>query len=101
MNKTGLSIKNLDDEDVKSEDSEIKEELTPEEDFRLCGQQIQQALYAGEEVGDQLYVDLYVAKLRITYTYRDKTDLSSELNEKAKRELELTKILGDLRAEHA
>lgn len=38
MNKTGLSIKNVDDEDLKSEDSEIKEELTPEEDFRLCGQ---------------------------------------------------------------
>ena len=42
-----------------------------------------------------------MAKLRLTYAYRDKADLNGELNEKAKRELELTKILGDLRAEHA
>ena len=51
MNKTGLSV-NLDDDDNKSEESEIKEELNPEEDFRLCGKQIQDTLYAGEEISD-------------------------------------------------
>ena len=36
MNKTGLSVR-IDDQDAKSEESEIKEELNPEEDFRSCG----------------------------------------------------------------
>jgi hypothetical protein len=36
MGKTGLSVR-MDDDDAQSEDSEMVEELTPEEDFRVCG----------------------------------------------------------------
>ena len=63
------------DDDALSEASEIEEELNPEEDFRVCGEQIQKCLFDGAEIPDQLYVDLYVAKLRITYEYKDKVTL--------------------------
>jgi hypothetical protein len=39
LNRTGLSV-HIQEDDAKSEASEIEEELTPEEDFRLCGKQI-------------------------------------------------------------
>jgi len=55
------------DDDAISEASEIEEELNPEEDFRLCGQKIQNYLIEGSEIPDQQYVDLYIAKLRMTY----------------------------------
>ena len=34
-------------DEVKSEASEIEEVLNPEEDFRSCGEQIQQCLFEG------------------------------------------------------
>jgi len=47
LHKTGPSKKKNDD-DVKSEKSELEEEvLNPEEDFRLCGEKIQNCLYEG------------------------------------------------------
>jgi hypothetical protein len=99
MNKTGLSVRI--DEDVKSEKSEIEEELNCDEDFRFCGEQIQNCLFNGEEISDQLYVDLYVAKLRMTYAYKDKIQLTNEVDEKARRELELTRIVANLLEEQA
>ena len=40
------------DEDAKSEASEIEEELNPDEDFRKCGQKIQECLFDGSEIPD-------------------------------------------------
>ena len=40
------------DDDAKSEQSELDEELNPEEDFRLCGKAIQEVLFDGGEVPD-------------------------------------------------
>ena len=63
------------EDDVISEASEIEEELTQEEDFRQCGEKIQNCLFDGAEIPDQLYVDLYIAKLRMNYEYKDKKAL--------------------------
>ena len=41
------------DDDAVSEASEIEEELNPEEDFRICGQKIQNYLIEGSEIPDQ------------------------------------------------
>jgi hypothetical protein len=38
------------EDDVVSEASEIEEELTPEEDFRQCGEKIQNCLFDGAEI---------------------------------------------------
>jgi hypothetical protein len=80
-------------DEVKSESSEIEEELQPEEDFRNCGERIQQCLFDGAEIPDQLYVDLFVAKLRMTYEYKDKATLKARLQEEAQTELDLTRSL--------
>jgi hypothetical protein len=47
-------------------------------------------LYEGKEISDQLYVELYIAKLRITFSYKDKETLKGEILSEARRELELT-----------
>jgi len=79
------------DDEVKSEASEIEEELNPEEDFRRCGEQIQECLFDGAEISDQLYVALYVAKLRMTYEYKDRAAIKERILTDAKKELELTR----------
>lgn len=90
-----------DADEVKSEASEIDEELNPDEDFRRCGEQIQACLYAGKEIPDELYVALYVAKLRMTYEYKNKGTLKAAVLGDAKRELELTRAVANLREEVA
>lgn len=87
------------DDDAVSEASEIEEELNPQEDFRACGEQIQKCLFDGAEISDQLYVDLYVAKLRITYEYKDRLTLGDTITAAAEKELELEKSLGKLKEE--
>lgn len=85
-----------DNEVAESEDSEIDEELHPSEDLRLCGQRIHECLFNGEEIPDQLYVDLYVAKLRLTYAYKDRATLKGEVHAAGARELELTRQIASL-----
>ena len=87
------------DDEVKSEASEIDEELNPEENFRVCGEQIQECLFDGAEISDQLYVDLYIAKLRMTYEYKDRANLKERILTDAKKELELTRSLANLSEE--
>ena len=60
---------------------------------------MQQCLYDGEEISDQLYVKLYVAKLRITYEYKDRATLKGEVSTDAKRELDLTRAVANLSEE--
>ena len=40
------------------------------QELRQCGTEIKQALLDGLEVSDQLYVRLFVNKLRSTYNYK-------------------------------
>ena len=55
-----------------SEDSEIDEEFNAEEDFRQCGEKIANLLQDGLEISDEVYVELYCAKLRLTYPHKSK-----------------------------
>ena len=92
----------VDNQDNKSEvNSEIDEELHADEDFRKCGEQIKQCLYDGIEIPDQLYVDIYVAKLRITYDYKNKKAINEGIHKAAKTELDLTRQLANLQEELA
>ncbi len=61
-----------------SEDSEREEEFNAEEDFRMCGQKIAELLKSGEEITDEVYVELFVAKLRSTYPIYEKSEIRSK-----------------------
>lgn len=52
-----------------SEDEDEKFNL--KEDFRQCGLQMQELLLDGEEINDELYVKVFLTKLRMTYKYKD------------------------------
>ena len=62
-------------EENKSEDSlsdialseETDDEHNLEEDFRQCGLKMQELLLDGDEISDDLYVQVFVAKLRMQY----------------------------------
>lgn len=41
------------------------------EDFRKIGMEIEELLASGEEIRDDLYVKLFITKLRMTYEYKD------------------------------
>ena len=59
-----------------SEDSEIYEGYSVEsvkEDLRQVGEKITNLLKEGEEIPDEVYVQLYVTKLRLTYPYKSKS----------------------------
>jgi hypothetical protein len=59
-----------------SEDSEINEGYTIEsvqEDFRQVGEKITDLLKEGQEIPDEVYVKLYVTKLRLTYPHKSKS----------------------------
>lgn len=60
---------------------------------------MQQCLFDGGEIPDQMYVDLFVAKLRMTYEYKDRTALRAGVTADAKRELELTRAVANLSEE--
>jgi len=49
------------------------------EDFRQCGQSMQELLLDGEEISDELYVKVFVTKLRIQYPYKDPKTKQSEV----------------------
>ena len=53
-----------------SEDEDDKD-CNLEEQFRQCGQEMQELLLSGEEISDDLYVIAFVTKLRMQYPYKD------------------------------
>ncbi len=76
-------------ESVAGEDSELEEDLQEEEDFRLIGVELQAVLSAGEEISDDLYVRLFLAKVRMTYPHKAKQSLKSDLRDKVVKENQL------------
>lgn len=59
-----------------SEDSEIDEGYTNEsvqEDLRQVGEKIANLLKEGQEIPDEVYVQLYITKLRLTYPHKSKS----------------------------
>lgn len=69
----------------------MEHEIQPEEDFRLCGERIFNILKEGNEISDDVYVDLFVAKLRMTYEHKSKKQLRYELRQKVIKERDLGK----------
>lgn len=59
-------------EGALSDDSELDEVVNPLEDFRVCGEKVTELLKDGLEIPDEVYVQLYVAKLRLTYPHKSK-----------------------------
>ena len=55
-----------------SEESQDEQPCNAEEDLRLCGEKISALLKEGQEIPDELYVALFVAKLRTTYPHQSK-----------------------------
>ena len=85
--------------DTVSEDSEIDEELNAEEDFRQVGVQITDLLKEGKEIPDEVYVRLYVAKLRLTYPHKSKKQLRSEMKAKVEQQRQIRKKIAPLELE--
>lgn len=54
-----------------SEDEDQELDLNLYEQFRQCGLKMQELLLNGEEISDDLYVKVFVTKLRIQYPYKD------------------------------
>lgn len=85
-----------------SEDSEIDEGYTPEsvqEDLRQVGEKIANLLKEGQEIPDEVYVQLYVTKLRLTYPHKSKSQLRSELTAKVQKQREIQKKIEPLAKE--
>jgi len=62
-----------------SEDED--QEFNLQEEFRQCGLQMQELLLDGEEINDDLYVKVFVTKLRMQYPYKDPKSKQIELKE--------------------
>jgi hypothetical protein len=56
-----------DEEDLSEDEEGVIDALN---DFRSIGLEIEELLYSGEEVTDEIYVRLFVSKLRLTYEYK-------------------------------
>lgn len=44
--------------------------IDAKDEFRQLGIQINDLLYTGQEISDEIYVHLFVTKLRLTYEYK-------------------------------
>ena len=93
----------IENDPTMSEDSEDENSTftvqSAQEDFRLCGQMIAEMLKDGQEISDEVYVQLYVAKLRITYPYKSKKQIRSEIRKKVEWEREQRKKIAELKQE--
>jgi len=56
-------------------------------------------LYEGVQISDQLYIDLYIAKLRMNYEYKDRATLKVKTEDEARQELDLTRQIANLMEE--
>jgi hypothetical protein len=74
-------------DDPLSEDEEGF--INSQEDFRQCGLEIEELLLSGTEISDQLYVKLFVTKLRLTYEYKDPHTQRNETKKAARIQAEL------------
>lgn len=86
-----------------SDDSEDKDskytDLSAKEDFRLCGQKIADLLKEGQEITDEIYVQLYVSKLRLTYPHKSKKQIRAEIRKKVEWERDQRKKIAALEKE--
>ncbi len=59
------------------------------EELRQCGALIRETLLEGREIPDELYVRLFVNKLRATYAYKSPLDKLMEVREEAARMVDI------------
>lgn len=69
------------------------EEFNLQEDFRQCGAKMQELLLDGDEITDDLYVKVFVTKLRMQYPYKDPKTKQKEIKEQARRQVEINERL--------
>ena len=87
-------------DEAVSESSELEDqEYNAAEDFRLCGLKIAELLKEGQEISDEVYVELYVAKLRLTYPHKTKRQLRRELAVKVEKQREIRRKIEPLEKE--
>ena len=67
--------------DILSEDEESSPNCR--EELRLCGIEIREILLDGREIPDELYVRLFVNKLRVTYQYKTPQQKMDEVKNEA------------------
>ena len=70
-----------------SEDED--EEFNLGEDMRQCGQKMQELLLDGEEISDDLYVKVFITKLRMQYPYKDPATKQREIKDQARRQVKI------------
>ncbi len=58
-------------------------------------------LLSGEEITDELYIRLFVTKLRMTYEYVDPKTKRSKVRKQARRNIEIDSRLLEIEAELA
>lgn len=58
-------------DNVTALSEEDDHEYNAEEDFRKVGMEMKEMLLDGLEINDELYVKMYIAKLRMAYEYKD------------------------------
>lgn len=92
-----IDVDPVDSNEPLSEDEEGL--INSQEDFRQCGLEIQELLLSGAEISDQLYVKLFVTKLRLTYEYKDPKTKRNEVRQAAKHQAELRIRLQEIDSE--
>lgn len=80
-----------------SEDED--QEFNLPEEFRQCGLQMQELLLDGDEISDDLYVKVFVTKLRMQYPYKDPKTKQRDLKEQAKRVVEINERMRTIQDE--
>ena len=55
----------------------------------------------GEEISDELYVKMFVTKLRMDFVYKSPVKQRKDVRESAKRTIEIRKRLSDIEGELA
>jgi hypothetical protein len=62
---------------------------------------IKDTIFEGEEISDELYVDLFIAAIRMKFPHKDKRLLRTEIKEKVKLEDELIEQIAQIEKEQA
>lgn len=77
-----------------SEDEVLEVDVNDE--FAKIGSEIKEQLLDGQEISDQLYVRLFICKLRCTYQYKCPKTKRREAEVKARRYVEINKRIGEI-----
>ena len=87
----------------KGDDSDLsqdeEEELNAPEDFRQAGIEIREMLLDGMEISDELYIKMFIAKLRMAYEYKDPATKQKELRMTANRKMKINQRLAEIEKE--